>query len=169
LIWHDDQTGDVAVWLMDGASVAQIPVVSVGIPLRWQIVGVGDVDGDGKADLVWRDSQTGDVAVWLLNGGTVKQSSVVSAGVPLTWQIVGVGDVNGDGRSDLVWRQTQTSDVAVWFLGTAPDRHRAAPRRDEYGGAHSTERRGVVPPAVEIQQRLGWSSLIGFHQYGTSH
>jgi hypothetical protein len=83
--------------------------------LSWQIVGVGDLDGDGKADLVWRDSQTGDVSVWLMNGTTVKQTSVVAA-VPLSWQIVKVEDVDGDGKADLVWRQTQTGDVAVWLM-----------------------------------------------------
>jgi len=29
---------------------------------------IGDVNGDGKADLVWRHSSTGTVAVWAVNG-----------------------------------------------------------------------------------------------------
>ena len=61
--------------------------VASNVPLAWQVVGLGDLDGDGKADLVWRGMQTGDVAVWLMNGVTVKQAPVVAAGVPLTWQI----------------------------------------------------------------------------------
>jgi hypothetical protein len=119
LVWRQTQTGDVSVWFMDGVAVKQEPVVSSGVPLAWQIVGIGDLDGDGKADLVWRQSQTGDVAVWLMDGATVKQAPLVAAGVPLAWQIVGVGDLNGDGKADLVWRNSQTGDVAVWLMNGA--------------------------------------------------
>ena len=63
LVWRDDETGDVAVWLLKGADVIRAPVISSGVPLAWRIVGVGDVNGDGKADLIWHDEQTGDVAV----------------------------------------------------------------------------------------------------------
>jgi hypothetical protein len=55
--------------------------------VAWQIAGVGDLDGDGKADLIWRHSQTGDVSAWLMDGATVKQAPVVAPGVPLAWQI----------------------------------------------------------------------------------
>ncbi len=116
LVWRHSQTGDVAVWLMDGATVKKGPVVASGVPLAWQIVGAGDLDGDGKADMVWRHTQTGDVAVWLMNGVTVKQGPVVAAGVPLAWQISGVGDLDGDGKADLVWRHAQTGDVAAWLM-----------------------------------------------------
>ncbi|PYR35405.1 MAG: hypothetical protein DMF90_13655 [Acidobacteria bacterium] len=85
-------------------------------PLVWTIAGVGDADGDGKADLIWRHTQNGDVAVWLMNGSSVKQSAVVAPGVPLDWQIAGLGDLNGDGKVDVVWRHAQTGDVAGWLM-----------------------------------------------------
>ena len=118
LVWRQSQTGDVAVWLINGgtATVGQMLSVASGVPLAWQIVGVGDVDGDGKADLVWRHAQTGDVAVWLMNGATVREGPVVAPGVPLAWQIVAVSDLDGDGKADLGWRHTQNGDVAVWFM-----------------------------------------------------
>src|SRR5206468_1426919 len=37
VIWRQTQTGDVAVWLMDGGVVTQGPVVAAGVPLAWQI------------------------------------------------------------------------------------------------------------------------------------
>jgi len=74
---------------MNGLSVKQGAGVEAGVPLAWQIAEVGDLDGDGKADLVLRNTTTGDVAVWLMNGLSPTQQIVVAPGVPLTWQIQG--------------------------------------------------------------------------------
>src|SRR5262249_16750819 len=72
LVWRQSETGDVAVWLMDGAvTVKQSTALAPDLALVWQIVGEGDLDGDGKADLVWRNRQTGDVLAWLMNGADV--------------------------------------------------------------------------------------------------
>src|SRR6516164_9441613 len=81
-----------------------------------QIVGVGDVDGDGICDLIWRNTQSGDVAVWFISGFGLSHTPLLASHVPLAWQIVGVRDVDGDGNADLIWRNTQTGDVAVWLL-----------------------------------------------------
>jgi hypothetical protein len=119
LVWRQMQTGDVAVWLLNGATATQAPVVASGVPLAWKIAGTGDLDGDGKADVIWRHTQSGAVAVWLMDGVTVKDVPVIAGGVPLAWQIVGTGDLDGDRKGDLVWRSTQTGDVAVWFMNGA--------------------------------------------------
>jgi hypothetical protein len=100
---------------MNGSTVTAGPLVSSGVPLALQIVGIGDLNNDGKADLFWRNVQTGDISTWLMNGATVTQSSWIST-VPLVWQTAGVGDLNGDGRDDLVWRHSQTGDLAVWLM-----------------------------------------------------
>jgi hypothetical protein len=121
LVWRETRTGDVGAWLMDastpsGLTVKAAAVVAPAVPLGWQIVGLSDVDGDGKADFVWRHAPSGDLAVWLMNGLGVKASAVIASGIPLSWQIVGFGDVDGDHKDDFVWRQTQTGDVAFWLM-----------------------------------------------------
>jgi len=119
LLWRDAQTGDLAIWLMDGTAKAGKTLVLSRVDPEWQISGVGDLDGDGKADLVWRDTQTGDVAEWLMNGTSVNAWSTLFAGLDQSWQISGVGDLDGDGKADLVWRNTQSGDVGEWLMDGA--------------------------------------------------
>ena len=50
-----------------------------GVRAPSSIVGTGDFDGDGKADLLWRDSASGITAVWLRNGAVLNASGVVTS------------------------------------------------------------------------------------------
>ncbi len=140
LLWRHTQTGDVALWLMNGAAITQAPIVAFGLPLAWQIANVGDLDGDGKADFIWRNSQTGDVAVWLMNGAAIKQAPIVAAGLPLAWQIANVADLDGDGKADLIFRNSQTGDVAV--VADERNRYHAGPHRVRRRSPGVADRRG---------------------------
>jgi hypothetical protein len=62
----------------------------------WQVVGTGDVNGDGRADLTWFDPVSGNVTSWLLNGaGTFIGSQTLSwqcsaaSGCSSTWRPIG--------------------------------------------------------------------------------
>ena len=77
---------------------------------------MGDVNGDGKADVLWRHT-SGTVAVWLLNGSTIIGSGVPGSVSP-GWTVAGVGDFNGDGKADVLWRDTAGS-VAMWLMNGA--------------------------------------------------
>ena len=70
LLWRDPQTGDLAIWFMDGSAMPGKTYVSP-ISTRNGRLPVWGLDGDTKADLVWRNRQTGGVAVWLMDGSTV--------------------------------------------------------------------------------------------------
>jgi FG-GAP-like repeat len=72
IAWRDS-SGDLAVWLMNGAAVSSSPGVG-SVPTVWSIVGQRDFDGDGKADLLWRDTN-GDTAIWFMNGAQVASSA----------------------------------------------------------------------------------------------
>ena len=113
LLWRNTQTGMVALWLMNGGNIVS-PGFLVGVPVEWEIKGIGDLNGDGKADVIWQNSN-GTVAIWFMNGLTIN-SVAFPGGVSSKWEIKKAGDVNGDGKADLVWRNTTSGQVAVWFM-----------------------------------------------------
>ena len=44
----------------------------------WHVLGLGDFNGDSKADILWRHD-SGAVAVWTMNGAQKVADQVVSA------------------------------------------------------------------------------------------
>jgi hypothetical protein len=79
---------------------------------RWQgfRTFIGDVNGDGQADLIWNETNEAHnrIYVGLANGdGTFALLDFQEQGRP-RWQDfqLFVEDVNGDGRDDLIWNET---------------------------------------------------------------
>jgi FG-GAP-like repeat len=114
IVWSDT-SGDIAVWLMDGAQVS-LPGIAGTAPSNWSIVGQRDFNGDGTYDLLWRDT-SGDTSIWFMIGTQVFTSTPVG-NVPTTWSVVGVADFNGDGKGDLLWRDS-SGNTAVWLMNGA--------------------------------------------------
>lgn len=84
LIWKNDSSAIVAIWLMNGDAILSAANLG-GVPYEWEIEQVSDVNGDGKADVVWQHTN-GTVAVWLMNG-----TKIDSVGFPASvfpeWEI----------------------------------------------------------------------------------
>ena len=118
IVWRNTATGAVTAWRMNGFSILSgATTIGMVASPQWVILGVGDFDGDGKADLLWQNTSTGAINVWFLDGTTFKPTSGTVTSLDLAvWQFAGIGDLNGDGRSDVVWRNKVTGDVHVWFM-----------------------------------------------------
>jgi hypothetical protein len=73
------------MWTMDGGTISgSVAVVNPG--MDWRVVGTGDYNGDGKADILLQNTD-GSVAQWLMDGAAIVSAAVV-ANPGSEWQVV---------------------------------------------------------------------------------
>lgn len=70
--------------------------------LVWQIWGLADLDGDGKADILRRNATMGETYAWLMNGKDPVVFGSVGTVSDLDWQIQATADLDGGGEVDLL-------------------------------------------------------------------
>ena len=119
------------MFLMNGTTVQAGSGYTNAVPdQKWQVVGTGDFDGDGKADILWRNSTTGQDYIFLMNGTTVQASSGYTNAVRPPGRSAGTGDFDGDGKADILWRNTKRGQDYIFLMdGTQRTRALATPTR----------------------------------------
>lgn len=118
LLWRREGTGEMAVWLMHGASVVASGFLPTLADASW-VPAAADLDGDGRDEVVWRHAISGETAAWFLDGVSFVATAPLPSLAP-EWTLAAVGDRDGDGRDDLLWRHGATGQNAVWLMhGTA--------------------------------------------------
>lgn len=143
LLWRDE-AGQLAIWFAgqrhdatpvdgNGRRTAYPGYENVPAPvdLDWSVQGVGDLDGDGRADILWRHA-TGALWVWRMDGG-LRIGETRAEGLAGA-AIHAVADLDGDGRADILWRD-RAGSLSIWFGG------------DPAAAAGLSFRAGVVTPA----------------------
>jgi hypothetical protein len=116
--------GAVFLWTMNGTGLAGARYLDP-ISEDWQVVDIGDFNGDGKGDILWRNMNpaspdAGKLYIWMMDGANVIGGTGYTASqADLGWRVDGVGDLNGDGKDDIVWRKVGAGvDKGAVFLWT---------------------------------------------------
>ena len=119
--------GTAIIWCMDGAAV-----IDQIFPYRvsdtdWKIDGIGDFNGDGKADLLWRYYATGEgtgtTIIWYMDGEMIIGQDRPYLVSDTDWKVDATGDFNGDGKADIVWRYYGAGEgkgtTIIWYMNGA--------------------------------------------------
>jgi uncharacterized delta-60 repeat protein len=96
IVWRNSVSGNNVIWYLGGATgtVYQSETSILGrTDQNWNIVGSGDFNKDGEADLLWRNSAGGQNQVWLLGGTSIltpanSSYSIDAPTVPTEWQLL---------------------------------------------------------------------------------
>ena len=105
ILWRHATLGEVWMWPMDGASRTGETFVRRVADTAWQIRGLGDQTGDGRADMLWRNAALGP-DLPLADERHPPLAELLVGTVDPAYDIVGTGDFDGDGKSDILWRHT---------------------------------------------------------------
>lgn len=118
IVWHNDQTGETQLWIMDGyrqvgpATVVDEAGAAILVGLPWHIVATRNMDGRAAGDITWYNDQTGETQIWFMDSnrivsrGTVldEAGSAIFIGPP--WHIVGLGSFSALPKGTTGWGGT---------------------------------------------------------------
>ncbi len=144
ILLHNSSNNQSQIWFMDGITIdnrANVVAADGGADIvgpPWSIVGVGDFNKNGQADILWFNSSNNQMQIWFMDGITIdnranvvdENNNAPNVGPP--WSIVGVADFDGDGGADILWHNSSTKETKIWFM----DGHKV------FNGADVTARDG---------------------------
>jgi hypothetical protein len=116
IVLRNYATGQNAIWVMNGASLAGIVDLPALPNTNYRIEGVADFNQDGSNDIVLRNYATGQNALWIMNGSTLTSIVDLPALPNLNYHIEGTGDFNADGKPDIILRNYATGQNALWIM-----------------------------------------------------
>lgn len=100
ILWRNVDTGSISNWLAsqdpgDTTFVVNDTFAFQNVPLEWQVVGIGDYNGDGRDDILWRNTD-GTISNWLgtETGGWMFNDADAMRSIPQAWQVVPTFNLN---------------------------------------------------------------------------
>lgn len=164
ILFQDDATGGTEMWLMSDVTPGLYTQREIygSAPSGWNLKAIGDLDGDGDADILWQKdsaaaSAPGAVSCWLIDTSIPVSSapyaakSIYISGIA-GWSIYGLADWDNDGDDDVMWRHDTLGAIGTWQLGGVSGNNVL-----------------YAPGSVTTSQTIGWR-LIAFGDYdGDGH
>jgi hypothetical protein len=111
LFWYSPSWHEMTYWLMNGTQMSSWK--GLDVPADYHPAGVGDFNGDHRADILWTDNSH-HLYMWANDGAGGFTSHLVVT--YKSYSVAGVGDVDGDGKSDIIWFNQATGGMTYWLM-----------------------------------------------------
>ena len=94
--------------------------------LNWELMGTGDFNGSGRADVLMRNWVSGKWWIFMMNGRR-NNSGGTAITTDMDWQIAGIDDFDGDGKDDVLLRNRVTGRWWINFMNFRSVRPNSGP------------------------------------------
>ena len=116
ILWRNLATGDTYFWPMNGTTILDTEGYGRAVTdPSWRIVGIGDFNGDGRADVLWRNFANGQNYAHFMNGRVIAAEGFVRS-MDTNWKVQATGDYDCDGKADILWRHSASGDNQIQFM-----------------------------------------------------
>ncbi|MBR1220424.1 hypothetical protein JQ557_20655 [Bradyrhizobium sp. U87765 SZCCT0131] len=114
VFWQNTTSSTIGEWLMDPSGSGQIATApSLGNAPDYSIVGTGDFNGDGTADVLTLSN--GTLGAWLMTNGQISSAPSLTT-VPSDVKIVAIGNFAGGGIDSIFWQNSSTGQIGEWLM-----------------------------------------------------
>lgn len=107
----------------------------------YELVGGGDVDGDGTPDLIWNNTSQSQFEVWFMTGDRTERARMRLILEADTWRIERVRDFDGNGKADFLLSRNGSGRLVAVYMDF-----------DETAGPKIIKSKGFgrIDPSLEI-------------------
>lgn len=117
VLWRFHASGASVIWQMSGAhNTGAGGATDAQASQAYSLLGTGDFNGDGKADLLWRNDAVGTTVIWVQSGTHLLNRGTTSVQAGTDWYVAGIADYSGDGKADILWRNLASGGTVVWTM-----------------------------------------------------